>query len=253
MKFLESFNARRCRSIVLAGIVFIVSCQKSSLAPLVSRDTLPEPLQIFSNGKILSDPTQRSIRYVVRKGDTLHGIAWRHAIQYEDLVAWNKIDSPDLIVIGSVLRLTAAVGRSKSSAEVKANAGSYVTTNSLKGLTWGWPCQHRRFVHSRLGSGRGLSFKGVLGETVKAAASGIVVYSGSSLRGYGKLLIIQHSRNFLSAYGHNQKLFVSEGDFVALGEKIATMGSTESKEVNLYFEIRQKGKPVDAFNYLPER
>jgi lipoprotein NlpD len=80
-----------------------------------------------------------------------------------------------------------------------------------------------------------------------------VVYSGSGLRGYGELLIIQHARNFLSAYGHNQKLFVSEGDFVTLGEKIATMGRTESKEVNLYFEIRQKGKPVDIFNYLPEK
>jgi len=251
VKLLESSNVRRCQSIGLAGIFLLVSCQKSGLAPLVSRDTVPEPLKVFSNGQILSDPTRRSIRYVVRKGDTLHGIAWRHATQYEDLVKWNKIDSPDLIAIGSVLRLTSSVDQSKSITKVQANAGSRITTNSYKVLTWGWPSQHRRFQHSQLGSGRGLSFKGALGETVKAAASGTVVYSGSGLRGYGELLIIQHAKNFLSAYGHNQKLFVSEGDFVTLGQKIATMGRTESKEVNLYFEIRQKGKPVDVFNYLP--
>lgn len=253
MKFLEFSKVRRCHSIGLVGFFLLVSCQKSGLAPLVSRDMVLEPLQVFSNGQILSDPTRRSIRYVVRKGDTLHGIAWRHATQYEDLVEWNKIDSPDLIAIGSVLRLTSSVDESKSITKLQANAGSLITANSYKGLTWGWPSQHRRFVHSQLGSGRGISFKGLLGETVKAAASGTVVYSGSGLRGYGELLIIQHARNFLSAYGHNQKLFVSEGDFVTLGEKIATMGRTESKEVNLYFEIRQKGKPVDIFNYLPEK
>jgi len=253
VKFLESFNLRRCHPIGLAGIFLLVSCQKSGLAPLASRDTVLEPLQVFSNGQILSDPTRRSMRYVVRKGDTLHGIAWRHAARYEDLVEWNKIDSPDLIAIGSVLRLSSSVDQSKSITKVQANAGSRIKANSYEGLTWGWPSRHRKFEHSQLGSGKGLSFKGLLGETVKAAASGTVVYSGSGLRGYGELLIIQHARNFLSAYGHNQKLFVSEGDFVRLGEKIATMGRTESKEVNLYFEIREKGKPVDISNYLPEK
>ena len=244
---------RRFRSIGLAGICLLVSCEKSSLAPLGSRDTLLEPLQVFSNGKILSDPTSRSTHYVVRKGDTLHGIAWRHASQYDDLVEWNKIDSPDLIAIGSVLRLTSSVDRSKSITKVKRNVDGQINPKPYKELTWGWPSQHRRFTRSQLGSGRGLSFKGLQGETVKAAASGTVVYSGSGLRGYGELVIIQHAGNFLSAYGHNRKLFVTEGDFVRLGEKIATMGKTESKEVNLYFEIRQRGKPVNVLNYLIEK
>jgi lipoprotein YgeR len=253
VKFLESSNVRRFRSIGLVGIFLLMSCEKSGLAPMVSRETLLVPLQVISNGQILPDPTRRSIHYVVRKGDTLHGIAWRHATQYEDLVEWNKVDTPDLIVIGSVLRLSSSIDQSESITKVKAKANGQIIINPNKGLKWGWPSQHRRFARSQLGGGIGLSFKGVLGETVKAAASGTVVYSGNGLRGYGELLIIQHAGNFLSAYGHNQKLFVSEGDFVTLGEKIATMGKTESKEVNLYFEIRQKGKPVDAFNHLPEK
>lgn len=252
MKLLVSFNFAKFRFIGLVGLFLLVSCGKSSLAPLASRDTLREPLQVFSNGQVVPEPAARSTHYVVRIGDTLHGIAWRHAAQYEDLVEWNKIVSPDLITIGSVLRLTSSVDQIKPIIKKKVKEGAQVTSNAYKEVRWGWPSPHRRFVRSQLGRGRGLSFKGVLGETVKAAASGTVVYSGSGLRGYGELLIIQHTGNFLSAYGHNQKLLVSEGDFVTLGEEIATMGIAESKEINFYFEIRQKGKPVDVLDYLPK-
>lgn len=253
MKLLGSSDFARFRFIGLVGVFFLVGCEKSSLAPLISKDTLRQPLQVFSNGQVVPDPAVRSTHYVVRRGDTLHGIAWRHAAQYEDLVEWNKIGSPDLITIGSVLRLVSSVDQIKPIIKRKTKGRGQIASKSYTGVTWGWPSQHRRFVRSQLGRGRGLTFKGVLGETIKAAAAGTVVYSGSGLRGYGELLIIQHAGNFLSAYGHNQKLLVSEGDFVTLGEEIATMGITESKEVNLYFEIRQKGKPVDVFDCLPKK
>ena len=86
---------------------------------------------------------------------------------------------------------------------------------------------------------------------MKAAASGKVVYAGNGLRGYGNMLIVNHDANFLSVYAHNQTLLAKEGAQVKQGQTIATMGSTGSNAVNLYFELRYDGKAVDALRYLP--
>lgn len=86
-----------------------------------------------------------------------------------------------------------------------------------------------------------------------AAAAGIVVYSGSGLRGYGKLLIVKHNAKFLSAYAHNRRLLAKEGEQVKRGQKIAEMGSTGTDAVKLHFEIRFDGTPVDPMKYLPRR
>jgi lipoprotein NlpD len=86
---------------------------------------------------------------------------------------------------------------------------------------------------------------------VVASASGKVVYSGSGLRGYGKLIIIKHNKTFLSAYAHNDQVLVKEGQSVSKGQKIAEMGSSDSDQVKLHFEIRKFGKPVDPAQYLP--
>jgi lipoprotein NlpD len=92
-----------------------------------------------------------------------------------------------------------------------------------------------------------------LGEPVLAAAAGQVVYSGGGLRGYGKLLIVKHSEIFLSAYAHNDRLLVKEGDFVKAGQIIADMGSSGTDRVKLHFEIRRDGVPVDPLQFLPRR
>ena len=86
-----------------------------------------------------------------------------------------------------------------------------------------------------------------------AAAGGQVVYSGSGLRGYGKLLIVKHNETFLSAYAHNDRLLVKEGDFVKVGQRIADMGSSGTDRVKLHFEIRRDGTPVDPLKFLPRR
>jgi lipoprotein NlpD len=80
-----------------------------------------------------------------------------------------------------------------------------------------------------------------------------VVYAGSGLRGYGKLLIIKHNENVLSAYAHNDNLVAAEGDFVKVGQKIAETGSSGTDRNKLHFEIRLDGKPVDPLKYLPVR
>lgn len=86
-----------------------------------------------------------------------------------------------------------------------------------------------------------------------AAGDGKVVYSGTGLRGYGKLVIIKHNNTYLSAYAHNQNILVKEGQSVTKGQKIAEMGNTDADQVKLHFEVRRSGKPVDPLKYLPQR
>ena len=98
---------------------------------------------------------------------------------------------------------------------------------------------------------KGIDIAGKLGQPVLASAAGKVVYSGSGLRGYGKLIIIKHNKTYLSAYAHNDKIIVKEGQSVTRGQKIAEMGNTDSNRVELHFEVRRFGKPVDPAKYLP--
>ncbi len=98
---------------------------------------------------------------------------------------------------------------------------------------------------------KGIDIAGKLGQPILASASGKVVYSGSGLRGYGKLIIIKHNNTFLSAYAHNDKILVKEGQSVTRGQKIALMGKTDASQVELHFEVRRFGKPVDPAKYIP--
>ena len=98
---------------------------------------------------------------------------------------------------------------------------------------------------------KGLDIGGKTGDAVLAAADGKVVYAGNGLRGYGNLVILKHNNTYLSAYAHNQTLLVKEDQSVKRGQKIAEMGSTDSEQVNLHFEIRKLGKPVDPLKFLP--
>jgi len=119
-------------------------------------------------------------------------------------------------------------------------------------LQWALPTQGKligRFSESD--NRKGIDIAGKRGQAILASASGKVVYSGNGLRGYGKLIIIKHNNTFLSAYAHNDKLLVKEGENVTLGQKIAEMGNTDASQVELHFEVRRFGKPVDPAKYLP--
>jgi lipoprotein NlpD len=119
-------------------------------------------------------------------------------------------------------------------------------------LEWSLPA-HGKVIgkFSESANRKGIDIAGKLGQPVMASANGKVVYSGSGLRGYGKLIIIKHNNTYLSAYAHNNKILVKEGQSVSRGQKIAEMGSTDSKGVELHFEVRRYGKPVDPAKYLP--
>ncbi len=123
----------------------------------------------------------------------------------------------------------------------------------LAGATrWQWPARGKVRQTSGTSGRYGIVINGAAGQPVNAAAAGQVVYSGSGLIGYGKLIIIKHDDTFLSAYAHNDKLLVNEGAYVAAGQQIAEMGSSGAREVMLRFEIRRNGKPVPPLDYLPK-
>ncbi|MHB8493722.1 MAG: peptidoglycan DD-metalloendopeptidase family protein [Casimicrobiaceae bacterium] len=119
-------------------------------------------------------------------------------------------------------------------------------------LNWIWPAKGKVITQfSDTANLKGIDIAGTPGEPVYASAAGRVVYAGSGLRGYGKLIIIKHNATYLSAYAHNQDILVKEGQQVARGQKIADMGNTDANQVKLHFEIRRFGKPMDPEKFLP--
>ncbi|MDX8385819.1 MAG: peptidoglycan DD-metalloendopeptidase family protein [Gallionella sp.] len=127
-----------------------------------------------------------------------------------------------------------------------------VNTGNDANLKWAMPAKGKIIAKfSAAANRKGIDISGTLGQPVHASAPGKVVYSGSGLRGYGKLVIIKHNSTFLSAYAHNNQILVKEGEKISQGQKIAEMGSTDADRVKLHFEIRRLGKPVDPFKYIP--
>ncbi|MCP4992309.1 MAG: LysM peptidoglycan-binding domain-containing protein [Gammaproteobacteria bacterium] len=211
--------------------------------------------------------------HTVKRGDTLGEIASRYGLSYQQIARLNNIRSPYRIYTGQRLRVSGKSSGSSGTKTVKPtkykSAGSKRSTASSRSsgssrsssdgqklkLRWLWPTKGtvvQRFS-SRDPSKKGIKIGGKLGQRVLAAESGRVVYAGSGLIGYGRLIIIKHNKNYLSAYGHNQKILVKEGDQVKKGSKLAEMGSESRNKPRLHFEIRRNGKPVDPLRLLPRR
>lgn len=240
-------------------------------------------LSSCSTQKSADSPADRPSTHTVNKGDTLFSIAWRYGIKYEALAKYNGISKPYLIKPKQVIRLNVPVHMLRATpaqasvrpigTRQKVSEKGKVQNNSRKknqtkltpkinssqaewsAPVWSWPVSGSILssFQGNNGLNKGIDLGGKLGEPVLAAASGEVVYSGSGLRGYGKLLIIKHNETFLSAYAHNHRLLVNEGDVVKAGQKIADMGSSGTDRVKLHFEIRRDGTPVDPLKFLPRR
>lgn len=154
-------------------------------------------------------------------------------------------------VAGHAPTVPATTASSASSQQPSIPAGA---TRTVAGVTWRWPAAGRVIDHFDPSDAMpGINIVGKAGEPVRAAASGVVVYSGNGLVGYGELVIIKHNDDYLSAYGHNSKRLVKEGEHVKAGQIIARMGSTGAPRDELEFQVRYKGKPVDPLHYLPKR
>lgn len=223
--------------------------------------------------------------YKVRKGETLYSIAWKYGLDYKDVARWNGIRHPYRIYQGQELWLsprsyasTSSSGNTSTSRKSSSTTSKKpVTNNSSKSSTpstqkkaaaktdktryptgsirWSWPTSGKivnSYSASQPGK-KGIDIAGKTGQPVVAAAEGKVVYSGSGLKGYGKLIIIKHNNNYFSAYAHNKKIMVKEGSWVKRGYKIAELGNTDADRPMLHFEIRRNGKPVNPLSYLPRR
>lgn len=224
--------------------------------------------------------TDRPSHHSVERGESLYSIAWKYGLDYQQLASWNDIGPPYTIYVNQRLRLRPAAPaaptesrpapapaprpapaperdiRVKSTPAPRTPASApdsfaYPATVSA----WKWPVEGRilRSFDPRSPGKKGITISGEKGEKIRAAAAGRIVYSGSGLVGYGRLIIVKHSEDYLSAYGHNDRLLVSEGDVVKAGQVLALMGSSGTNRTQLHFEIRRKGKPVDPLQYLPRR
>jgi lipoprotein NlpD len=209
--------------------------------------------------------------HVVQRGDTLYQIAFRHRLDWRDLAAWNHLSDAGRIYPGQRIRLTPpapGTGRASTPAgrptprpesgpspSQPAPREAPVRAVSGPPPNWSWPVDGP--VEWRFGQSRrnptGIGIGGRDGREIRAAADGEVVYSGSGLIGYGKLIILKHNESYLSAYGYNQALRVEEGERVRTGQVIALMGRGPADRPLLHFEIRLDGKPVDPARFLPAR
>ncbi len=206
--------------------------------------------------------------YVVRPGDTLYSIAKKNNISVASLQQLNNINDPTQMSVGQVLRLdssatvSSAAGGQAVASPVKdgSSASSGTQAASKPGarasdaglINWGWPA-NGKVIQGFNSSTKGIDIEGQMGSPVIAAADGKVMYSGNGLRGLGNLILLGHSDGFITAYAHNEKLLVNVGETVKKGQKIATLGDSDTTSPRLHFEIRRKGTPVDPLSYLPVR
>ncbi|WP_256657239.1 peptidoglycan DD-metalloendopeptidase family protein [Pseudomonas sp. 2FE] len=270
---------RLLSGLVLSALLAGCSSSPSSTVQVLDRN----------NKRAASTPQRQAVtsgQYVVQRGDTLYSIAFRFGWDWKALAARNNIPAPYTIRVGQAIRFdgksrggqsvaaatplvvrsspvktpavpepAAPVNRPIQAPVVQSAANTSVQAVSRSASGWAWPAGGAligRF--SSNGSlNKGIDIAGELGQPILAASDGSVVYAGSGLRGYGELVIIKHSDTYVSAYGHNRRLLVREGQQVKGGQTIAEMGSTGADRVKLHFEIRRQGKPVDPLQFLPRR
>ncbi|HQT31174.1 MAG TPA: peptidoglycan DD-metalloendopeptidase family protein [Thiobacillus sp.] len=296
----------------LAGMAFglmvlgLGGCASSGTAPVSDRTarsaSSSKPAAARPNTPQITPSTTGW--YTVQRGDTLYAIAFANSLDHRDVARWNRIESPDLILVDQVLRLTPPPGAVEiqplddgpriearplaepsllrtpqavllpysdanwaqvtrpATVAVKPPVSAVTPSPTPVPATpaavaaqgsWLWPAEGTLAGRFGAAGGKGIDIVGTRNTPVIATAAGKVVYSGSGLRGYGKLLIVKHAGEFLSAYAHNETILVKEGDSVTAGQRIALMGDSDSARVKLHFEVRRYGKPLDPLDYLPER
>ena len=200
--------------------------------------------------------------HVVRRGDTLSAIAFRYRLDYRNIARWNRIRAPYVIHPGQRLSLRGpAASSATSTGTASAKAGSTRKSSRpsapaaapVPARGWTWPATGPLLRGFGKGDRGGIDIGGRRGQPVVAARSGRVVYTGTGLVGYGRLVIVKHGERVLTAYAHNERVLVQEGQAVRAGQKIAEMGSSGADRVMLHFEVRRDGKPLNPLKYLPRR
>lgn len=192
--------------------------------------------------------------HVVQRGETFYFIAWRFGKDFRQLADINNLKPPYQVSVGQKIYLkgkTQYYQYAPKASVVKPGAipVSQPTPKLSSVKRWLMPATGK-IIKGYSSLNKGINIAGQQGEAIRASAAGEVVYAGDGLRTYGNLLIIKHNDIYLSAYAHNQRLLVKEGQLVKAGQKIATMGSSGTNRVMLHFELRKRGKPVNPLNYI---
>jgi len=234
----------RCQYFVILSLMLaLLSACQSGYAP------------VFSAG-------QSGQHHIVNVGDTLYSIAFKYGLDYKQIAKANSITQPYTIFVGQRLKLKSGRAKSQTKRQKVVSKGKSKLVkprasrkSQPSNINWQWPNPGKVIKSFNLKSdiNKGVDIRGRMGESVLAAADGIVVYAGGGLRGYGKLVILKHDNKFLSAYGHNSAILVKEGDKVKGGQVVAEIGSSGPNQEMLHFEIRRDGKPENPLIYLPSR
>jgi len=309
------------RLAILALALVLAGCAARHPAPVTERMAAPPGPPVAEAPPVPEAPVEKPVAtHVVKRGETLVGIALQHGLDYRELAAWNNVTNPNRIETGQVLVLAAPAGMpalgtpvttplaqagppiearplantAESKVEPRATkvpfsertlaqmsaAEAAGTTPAIgaaaetppppvpapppvappgpekspgtdgEDVDWMWPAKGK-VLAPFTDAAKGVDIAGRKGAPVLAAAGGRVVYAGAGLRGYGKLVIIKHNNTWLSAYAHNENILVKEQQDVKKGQKIAEMGSSDTDQVKLHFEVRREGKPVDPAKVLP--
>ncbi len=288
LRFLTILRSRQPRLgsflllvVVLLSLGLAGCASRSDRAPVVDLNKGGESTtQASSKPSSPSHSTKASPdgTYVVKRGDTLYSIAKSNDMKVASLSKLNGIVDPGELKVGQVLKVTTAAESSSSSDEKPSSSSdsstqsssadessakeSTVATDAPVGSTkpaqaadadtidWGWPLRGK-IIQSFNSSTKGIDIEADEGSPVIAAADGKVMYAGNGVRGLGNLILLGHSDGFISAYAHNKELLVETGKTIKKGERIATVGDTDTSSPRLHFEIRRKGTPVDPISYLP--
>ena len=256
----------------LLSLLLLAGCTSLSRAPVDdgSKSATASPYP-----PLPKDCTQT---WTVKRGDTLIGIALNTGADYRDIAAMNQLADINKIQLDRTLCVRRSAQKSKKpAAEPQTSAkadqpnkdtgkaaavkpveempSTSAATNAAMadGIKFAWPATGKVVAGFNESSNKGINIAGKMGEPVDAAADGKVVYAGSGLRGYGNLVIVKHDGNYLTAYAHNSKILVKEGDAVKRGQRIADMGDSDADSVMLHFEVRRQGKPVDPMKFMAQR
>ena len=309
------------RLLLVALAIVLAACASRRPAPVVDRMPAEAPPPVTVEAPPAPEPPKPLPTHVVKRGETLVGIALQYGLDYRELAAWNNITNPNVLATGQVLvvaapanakpytpptvttplasvgppiearplantpnakvepraqklpysdRALAQLGSPEGAAPAPETSPVPVPAPPVapapvtqapaseperagtdrEAVEWTWPVKGKVLAPFTEQS-KGVDIAGKKGAPVIAAASGRVVYAGAGLRGYGKLVIIKHSDTWLSAYAHNDNILVKEQQDVRRGQKIAEMGSTDTDQVKVHFEVRRQGKPVDPAKILP--
>lgn len=274
--------ARVARLGGLAGLVALAGCSgPATKAPIVEGAD--------ASGRISAPSSSGMVgTYVVKPGDTLHGIARTTNVDFETIKRLNNLTDPNQLMVGQVLRLSATGGTAKApsgaattgpvgsiktgpatsmqprpldeSATAKPEAasppavavGPTTPAPDAGAINWAWPAGGA-LIQTFTASTKGIDISGTPGDPIKAAADGKVMYIGNGVRGLGNLVIVNHDNGFITVYGHNRSLLVKTGQAVKRGDKIAELGQTDTTSPRLHFEVRRRGTPVDPLRYLPPK